>query len=69
VFADDGGVVKATDAAGGAATAAQSLTIEGRDIVLYAADATVISGAWSVVDDPTAAGGRASRIPTQGRRS
>ena len=28
------------------------------DIVLYAADATAIAGAWSLVDDATAAGGR-----------
>ena len=30
----------------------------GRDRVLYAADATVIKGTWSLVDDSTAAGGR-----------
>src|SRR5262249_13098551 len=51
-------VVRATDAASVTTTATLSLTIERRDIVLYAADATVISGAWSVVADATAAGGR-----------
>ena len=45
------------------ATAALSLTIENRDVVLYTSDATAIRGAWSLVDDATAAGGRRMANP------
>jgi len=55
--------VKVTDGAGASATATASLKIDpvsapGTDIVLYAANASVIKGTWSVVADATAAGGK-----------
>ena len=45
------------------ATAALSLTIENRDVVLYTADAIAINGAWSLVADATAAAGRRMANP------
>jgi putative Ig domain-containing protein len=55
--------VKVTDAAGTPTTTMASLTIQpmapaGTDVVLYATDAPVIKGTWSLVDDTTAAGGK-----------
>ena len=63
--------VRATDAAGASATANASLTIApaattAADVVLYAADAKAITGTWSLVDDPTAAGGRRIASPDAG---
>ena len=63
--------VRATDAAGASATANASLTIAPQaktaaDVVLYAADAKLINGTWSLVDDPTAAGGRRIANPDAG---
>ena len=51
--------VQATDAgwAGNAAQATLSVTVGAREIVLYASDATSVAGTWSLVADPTAAGG------------
>jgi putative Ig domain-containing protein len=51
--------VEATDAgwAGNVATMELKLTVGVREVVLYAAAATRVAGAWSLVADPTAAGG------------
>ena len=51
--------VQASDAgwAGNVATRDFSVTIRAREIVLYASDASVIAGTWSLVPDATAAGG------------
>lgn len=43
---------------GNSATQSLSLSIASGEIVLYAADATRIAGAWSLVADPTAAAGK-----------
>ena len=40
------------------ASAGVTIDVVGRNIVLYAADAAVIKGTWTVVGDATAAGGR-----------
>src|SRR6185503_2977212 len=59
-----------TTAAPGAAkndTTILPATVWNREVVLYAKNATTINGAWSLVDDATAAGG--SPIPTPARRS
>lgn len=42
---------------GNIATAALTLNVGAREIVLYASDATRVAGAWSLVSDATAAGG------------
>jgi len=51
--------VRAADAgwAGNVATATLRLTVGVREVVLYAAEASRIAGAWSLVADPTAAAG------------
>jgi hypothetical protein len=51
--------VQAADAgwAGNVATATLQLTVGVREVVLYAAEASRIGGAWSLVADPTAAAG------------
>ena len=51
--------VEATDAGwtGNVATAELKLMVGAREIVVYAAAATRVAGAWSLVADPTAAGG------------
>jgi hypothetical protein len=43
--------------AGNLATAALTLNVGAREIVLYASDATRVAGAWPLVSDATAAGG------------
>jgi len=61
-------VVRATDVgwAGNTATAAVSLTVASGEIVLYAADASRVSGAWPFVADTTAAGGKRLANPDAG---
>jgi Putative Ig domain len=51
--------VQASDAgwAGNVDTRAFSVTIRAREVVLYASDANMIAGTWSLVPDATAAGG------------
>ena len=51
--------VEATDAgwAGNTATSELKLTVTAREVVVYATAATRVAGAWSLVADPTAAGG------------
>ena len=51
--------VEAADAgwAGNVATRALTLTVDAREIVLYAASATHVAGTWSLVADASAAGG------------
>lgn len=51
--------VQVTDAAwpGDTASATLGITIASRDVVLYAADASVVNGTWTRVADATAAGG------------
>jgi hypothetical protein len=51
--------VQATDAgwAGLVATKALNVKVVGREVVLYASDATTIAGTWSLVNDAAAAGG------------
>jgi hypothetical protein len=51
--------VEATDAgwAENVATKELTLSVASRDIVLYATEATRVAGAWSLVADPSAAGG------------
>jgi len=51
--------LQASDAgwAGNVATRDFSVTIRAREVVLYASDANVIAGTWSLVPDATAAGG------------
>ena len=41
-------------------------SISGGDVVLYAADATAVSGGWRAVEDPTAAGGVRLHHPDSG---
>jgi hypothetical protein len=59
---------RATDAAWPTNTATRPLTIAiaSRDIVLYAADASAIHGAWTPVVDATAAGGQRLANPDAG---
>jgi hypothetical protein len=59
--------VQATDGgwAGDIATKALSINVTAREIVMYGADATHVSGTWTLVNDTTAAGGR--RIWNQDR--
>jgi 3',5'-cyclic AMP phosphodiesterase CpdA len=59
----------AYDLAGRAASATRSVSIGGAavpDIVLYAADAAELHGAWQVESDASAAGGRRVRNPNAG---
>jgi hypothetical protein len=65
--------VRATDAAGNATTSApvgvtvaNSVTTTPEDIILYAADATRLAGAWRVETQAAAAGGRLIRHPNAG---
>ena len=63
--------VRVTDATGTSATAAVSLLVEpaavtASDIVLYTADAAVVRGTWSLVNDATAAGGKRIANPDAG---
>jgi hypothetical protein len=52
--------VQASDAGwdGNAAAQTFTVTIRAREVVLYTADASTITGTWSLVSDATAAGGR-----------
>ena len=64
--------VRAIDAAGNTATSAvvrvtvANAAAGAADIVLYAADATVVAGNWIAQNDATAAGGRLMRNPNAG---
>jgi hypothetical protein len=60
--------VTATDAgwAGTTASATFTLVVRAREIVLYASDAAKIAGTWSLVADPSAAGGTRIWNPDKG---
>jgi len=60
--------VKVTDAGWPANTASRTLTlaVTASEVVLYAADATVVAGTWSRVADATAAGGARLSNPDRG---
>jgi putative Ig domain-containing protein len=60
--------VRATDAGwtGNTAVRPLAITVGAREIVLYASDASVISGTWTLVSDPTAAGGVRIANPDKG---
>jgi len=60
--------VRATDSAwsGNVATASLSIVVSSGEVVLYAADALRAAGAWSLVADATAAGGKRMSNPDAG---
>jgi hypothetical protein len=60
--------VQASDAGwpGNIATQALKISVGAREAVLYASDATVVAGTWSLVADTTAAGGKRIWNPDKG---